>query len=246
MIVGHLATGLLVQALSASRLGPKSIPSWVTVFGSSFNDMLVGLFILLGIERIKPNSSFTPLGMEFTFADYSHSWSMIVVWSIVWAYFCQYLVKRNKTLTVNSMDVWFYAFLSVLAHVAADWLVHLPDMALYPHSKVRLGSKLWAYSPVGGWALELAIILLSIAAVYYYYGNAMQLPGLLLISMHLMNYPGAKTNIPFMLGNLLSGNALRYAAGIAFIVTYLFPGLFVCNKLDNSTDIRRRPSIKSQ
>jgi len=34
MIVGHIATGLLVQALSAFHLGPKCIPSYITVFGS--------------------------------------------------------------------------------------------------------------------------------------------------------------------------------------------------------------------
>jgi len=247
MIIGHIATGLLVQALAANRLGPKAIPSWITVFGSTLNDILIGLFIILGIERVKSNPSLTPLGLEFPFADYSHSWSMIVIWGIIYAYLCSYLVMKNKTIAGNttSNTVWFYGFLSVVVHILADWLVHIPDMAIYPNSKIKLGAKLWANSPILAWGLELLMLLLALAAIYYYYGSSITIPAVLLTSMHLMNFPGAKTNIPYMLGTMFTGNALRFTVGFAFILTYLLPGLYLCSKLDNSTTIRRS-SIKAQ
>jgi len=208
--------------------------------------MLVGLFILLGIEKVIPSPNFKPLGLEFVSADYSHSMSMILIWSFIWAWLTSYLSKSNKTITATTYQISFYAFLSVLIHTLADWMVHLPDMALYPSSKIKLGSKLWGYAPISAWGLELAIVILSLALIYYYYGSSITFPALLLVSMHLMNYPGAPTNIPYMMGNYLKGNMLRYAVGIAFIMTYALPCWLLCNNLDNSTTIRRKSSFKSQ
>jgi len=237
MIIGHIATGLLVQALSAGRLGPKAIPIWTTVFGSTLNDILTGLFVLLGLETVKANPKFSPLGLEFTHIDWSHSWSMILIWSLIWASFTTFI--NHKTKATDSNSLWYYSMLSVLVHTIADYAVHNPDMALFPNSKIKLGAKLWSYAPISSWCGELLLTLLGVGLMYYYYGGKMKLPGILLISMHLMNYPGSPTNIPYMLGNTLSGNLLRYAVGMAFIVTYFIPNLLLTRCIDGPLTVHK-------
>jgi len=56
--------------------------------------------------------------------------------------------------------------------------------------------------------------------------------------MHLMNYPGFFTNIPYTFGKIFQNHhfLLRLNIGMAFIVTYLLPGLFISRCLDEENE----------
>lgn len=234
MIVGHIASGLLVQyyALTRSAWSKTSeYPSWCTVFGATLNDIITGLFVLTGIEKVRSDPSFTPLGFDLTYIDWSHSFLMITVWALIWAMYCHVTVNR----THRNNQVWLYSFLAVMAHLPTDYVVHQPDMALYPNDLPKHGLSLGRYIPALSWFGELLFIVAALALVNTQYGaKKTRVPAILLVIMHLMNYPGAITNIPYTLGRVLQNHqfVLRLIGGVAFIGTYVLPGILISQHLD--------------
>lgn len=71
MIIGHIASGLLVQYCAlrscTDRSKIKNYPSWGTIIGSTLNDIITGIFLLIGIENIRSNPSFKPLGLDLSY-----------------------------------------------------------------------------------------------------------------------------------------------------------------------------------
>ena len=139
MIMGHFASGLLVQyyALKNNRRSKADeYPSWCTVFGATLNDTITGVFLLIGIKNIHSNPSFKPLGIDLTYIDWTHSFLMITVWAMIWAVYWHVTVNR----THRDNQVWLYSFLAVMAHLLTDYVVHQPDMALYQTLIPNMGS----------------------------------------------------------------------------------------------------------
>jgi membrane-bound metal-dependent hydrolase YbcI (DUF457 family) len=125
MIIGHIASGLLVQycALRSStdRSKIKNYPSWCTIIGSTLNDIITGIFLLIGIENIRSNPSFKPLGLDLIYIDWTHSFLMIIIWSIIWAIYCHITVNQTNR---NNQKVWLYSFIAVMTHLLTDYIVH--------------------------------------------------------------------------------------------------------------------------
>lgn len=234
MIIGHIASGLLVQYFAVNSVDRSKIrhyPSWCTIFGATLNDIMTGIFLLMGIENIRSNPNFKPLGLDLTYIDWTHSFLMILFWSIIWSIYCHITVN----LTNTNRRIWFYSFLSVMSHLLTDYIVHQPDMAPYPNANIKYGLSLWKYIPLISWIGELLLILISMALIRTRYGtNKVRLPLIIMVSMHIMNYPGLFTNIPYTLGKMFQNHhlLLRLSVGIAFIGTYLLPGLFISRCLD--------------
>jgi len=205
--------------------------------GATLNDMITGVFLLIGIENIRSNPNFKPLGLDLIYIDWTHSFLMITIWSIIWAMYCHVTVNR----TSRDNQVWLYSFIAVMAHLLTDYIVHQPDMALYPNANSKYGLSLWRYIPIISWIGELLLILVAIGLIRLQYGtNKVRLPMMIMVSMHLMNYPGLFTNIPYTLGKMLQNHhfLLRLSVGIAFIGTYLLPGLFISRFLDGEDEKR--------
>jgi len=238
MIIGHIACGLLVQywALrNIDRSKHRDYPSWCTIFGAILNDIITGVFLLIGIENVRSNPNFKPLGIDLIYIDWTHSFLMIAIWSITWAMYCHVTVNRTN----RNNQVWFYSFIAVMTHLLTDYIVHQPDMAPYPNANTKYGLSLWRYIPIISWIGELVLILVAIGLIRTHYGrNKVRLLMMMMVPMHLMNYPGLFTNIPYTFGKIFQNHhfLLRLNIGMAFIVTYLLPGLFISRCLDEENE----------
>ena len=141
MYAGHYAAGL---AIKAAR--PQA-PTWAVLLGVGFLDVLFGIFVMLGIERVTVTPGMSP-GFALDFIDWSHSLAMSIVWAAV---FSSFFWRRGQAIVLT------LAF-AVFSHFLLDWPMHPSDLALWPHSSIHVGLVLWQRLPVGWWFVELAFI----------------------------------------------------------------------------------------
>jgi FtsH-binding integral membrane protein len=133
VFLGHFAVGF-----GAKAVAPRV--SLGTLFlAAQFIDLLWPVLVLLGVEqvRIDPGATVvTPL--DFEHYPVSHSLLAVVGWGVLLAgiYF---LVARDRR---GSMVVG----LVVASHWLLDFLVHRPDLPLYPGG-VRVGLGIWQSLP---------------------------------------------------------------------------------------------------
>jgi hypothetical protein len=143
MYVGHFAIGMAMKSV-----WPKT-PTLPIMLGVGFMDVVDGLFIVAGVDRVMPNLNRGPyLYFDLTFIDWDHSLLMAAVLSLLWAaLFCR--------------DAWTarIAGLAEFSHFLADWPVHNHDLALYPHAGEHLGYGLWSKLGTTSWLLEGAFSL---------------------------------------------------------------------------------------
>ncbi|MGE0406757.1 MAG: hypothetical protein AB7O65_10675 [Candidatus Korobacteraceae bacterium] len=145
MFLGHFAV-----AMAAKRVAP-SVSLGMLVAAAQFLDLLWPGFLLLGIEHaaIAPGiTRFTPL--DFYDYPYSHSLLMVVGWGIM-AGAAYFLLRRRGRLAVVIAAL-------VVSHWVLDFIVHRPDLPLWPGGGWYAGLGLWN-SVVGTLLLETAIFV---------------------------------------------------------------------------------------
>ena len=152
MFIGHFALGF-----AAKKATPRT--SLATLFAATvLADILWPIFLALGIEQVMivPQNTATPL--DFVSYPYSHSLLMLALWGAIFGgiYFAR---------TKNSRAALIIAAL-VVSHWVLDWLVHIPDMPLWPGGP-KYGLGLWN-SP----RLEQAIELVMYVAGIFIYARA--------------------------------------------------------------------------
>lgn len=151
MYFGHYAVAAAVKAKE------PDIPAAPLLFGTGILDILNGVFIMGGFDKVTANLKALPyLFFDLTFIDWDHSLLMAILWSLLFGVICWLIYKKNKKIGIVSALV---AFL----HFVADLPMHNADLALYPHSSIKLGFGLWGSFGVWSWVLEgvFTIILLS-------------------------------------------------------------------------------------
>ncbi len=135
MFIGHFGIGLgAKKAAPAVSLG--------TLFlASQFLDLLWPSFLLLGWEHVKIQPGITKM-TPLNFTDYplSHSLLMAVFWALLFG-IVYFLFKRKFRGAI-------VLGLAVLSHWFLDYLVHIPDLPLYPGSPVDVGLGLWNYKAI--------------------------------------------------------------------------------------------------
>lgn len=178
MFLGHF--GL---AFAAKRVAPKTSLGML-LMGAQFADLLWPLLLLAGVEQVQIQQGATPfLDPVFSAYPYSHSLLTQCILGVLLAtiYFA---VSRNArgALIVG---------LLVPSHWFLDWLVHVPDLPLFPGDPDKHGFGIWRSLPltlacefalfgtglaiylattraldrVGGWALWSFVVLLVLLYV---------------------------------------------------------------------------------
>ncbi|HOE17072.1 MAG TPA: hypothetical protein PK344_06610 [Syntrophorhabdaceae bacterium] len=138
MYTGHLALGVALKSKF------HRVPAIPIIFGSALLDILDGIFIASGIDRVKPNPKSGPyLFTDLTFVDWDHSMLMATIWSLVWGA----VFKKNKKDSI-------LAALAVFSHFLIDVPVHNKDLAIYPYSRMRIGWGWWGSLGAFSWILE--------------------------------------------------------------------------------------------
>ncbi len=148
MYFGHYA---VAAALRARRPESPLVP---VVLGVGVLDVLNGVLVLAGVEKVRPDLQALPyIYFDLTDVDWDHSLLMAGIWSLAWG-----------ALFVRQGRVAFVAVLAAFSHWALDWPMHPPDLALFPGSRSHLGLDLWGRLGAWSWGLELA---LSVALLGY-------------------------------------------------------------------------------
>jgi len=148
MFIGHFALGF-----AAKKATPKT--SLATLFvAAQLADILWPVLLAFGVEQVMivpGNTATNPL--DFVSYPYSHSLLMLVIWGAIFGgiYFAR---------TANSRGAWIIAAL-VVSHWVLDWIVHVPDMPLWPGGP-KYGLGLWN-SPLLEQAMEVAMYVAAVA-----------------------------------------------------------------------------------
>lgn len=130
MFIGHFAAGL-----AGKKLQP-AISLGTLFLASQFLDLLWPTLLLLGLEHVEISpgiSVVTPL--NFTHYPISHSLMMVIIWSFLFGWIYQYI---NKNLAHGIL-----VGLLVFSHWLLDFIVHIPDLPLFPGDSPKVGLGLW-------------------------------------------------------------------------------------------------------
>jgi hypothetical protein len=135
MLVGHVAVGL-----ASKRLVPRASLG-LLVLASLLADLLWGLFMVAGIERVEFVTRGPTLMTSVLIQDVSFSHSLLTgaIWGILFA--------ATYFLTTRDRAVTWILLVGVLSHFVLDWISHNPDMPLAPGVQRRYGLGLWNSIP---------------------------------------------------------------------------------------------------
>ena len=147
MFLGHYGV-----AFAAKRASPETSLGTLT-FAAQWLDELWPILLLLGVEQVRIAPGVLAASqLDFVNYPISHSLLTAVGWSIVLG--LAYFIVRRR-----SRGAWIVAAL-VLSHWVLDFMVHAPDLPLYPGGP-RVGLGAWRSVPltlvleaiVYGWGL---------------------------------------------------------------------------------------------
>jgi hypothetical protein len=143
MFVGHYAA-----AMAAKAIEPKA-PMWTLAAASQLIDIGWSSFIIAGVEHARVDPSLPGSTLVLYDMPWTHSLPAVLVWSIAGALLVKLLLR---------LPWWASAVvgLTVLSHWVLDYLVHRPDLPLWPGGE-SVGLGLWNY-PVPEQALEIGLI----------------------------------------------------------------------------------------
>ena len=147
MFIGHNALGF------ASKSAAPRASLGVLMAAPMLPDLLWPIFLLLGIEhvRIQPGMTrMTPL--DFNDYPWTHSLATTVVQAILFGggYWVVSRYARGALI----------AALGVISHWVCDFVVHRPDLPLWPHGP-RVGLGLWNH-PVATIGIEAALFAIGL------------------------------------------------------------------------------------
>ncbi len=148
MFVGHYGPSFAVKAVD------KSIPLWLLFIAVQFVDVLWGIFVLLGIEKVRIVPGITSTNpLDLYYMPYTHSLVAAIVWSGIVDVAYRFLPK------VGSWAKGGLVAAAVLSHWVLDLLVHRPDLPLYDDA-AKVGFGLWNY-PVLAFLLEATLLFVG-------------------------------------------------------------------------------------
>lgn len=156
MFVGHYAASLAAKAIA-----PRA-PLWSYVIAAQAVDIGWSALMLAGVEKARLDPTLPGSALDLYHMPYTHSLPAAVLWAAAGLVLARALrLPWGAAIAIG---------LTVFSHWLLDFLVHRPDLALWPGGpKVGLG--LWNY-PVPEQALEIGLLALGAAAWAWARGRA--------------------------------------------------------------------------
>ena len=154
MFVGHYGVSFAARAAS-----PK-LPLWALFVAVQFLDVLWGVFVLIGLEKVRIVPGITATNpLDLYYMPYTHSLVAAVAWSAaaaiayrLWTGFSRREGRRSRGAVLVG--------LAVFSHWVLDFVVHRPDLPLYDDT-AKVGLGLWD-RPLTAFGLEAALLLLGL------------------------------------------------------------------------------------
>jgi membrane-bound metal-dependent hydrolase YbcI (DUF457 family) len=148
MFIGHFAV-----AYAAKRLAPRASLGTL-FFATQFLDLLWPLLVLTGIERLSLAPAEGGYPLLFDHYPWSHSLLFALIWGfVVGGAYWNLRRDARAALVIGAL---------VPSHWLLDYVVHVPDLPLWPGGAVLLGFGLWN-TPLVALALELALLAGGVA-----------------------------------------------------------------------------------
>jgi hypothetical protein len=148
VFVGHYSVSY------AGRATEPRVPLWVLFLAVQLLDVLWGVFVLLGIERVRIVPGITATNpLDLYFMPYTHG----LLTSIGWSVAAGLAYRRWK----GDAHAGAVVGVAVFSHWVLDLLVHRPDLPLVG-DRYKVGLGLWNY-PAVALALEALLLLGGIA-----------------------------------------------------------------------------------
>ena len=149
MFIGHYGPSFL------AKRADHAIPLWILFLAVQLLDVVWGIFVLIGIERVRIVPGFTTTNaLDLYYMPYTHSLPGALGWAVLGGA-CYGLVSRSVR---GAMLVGA----AVFSHWPLDLIVHVPDLALYDDT-AKVGLGLWNY-PMATLIVEGAVVLGCLAA----------------------------------------------------------------------------------
>lgn len=151
MFIGHDAV-----AFVAKPAAPR-VSLGTTFLAVNWLDLVWPIFLLIGIERVEIDPTLPRLApLDFAHYPWTHSLLFAALWGVGFGA-VHFAFRRSVAAAV-------LLGLLVLSHWLLDFVVHVPDLPLYPGGP-RVGLELWRSVP-GAVGLELLLFALG-AWVYW-------------------------------------------------------------------------------
>ncbi|MFT3729520.1 MAG: hypothetical protein QM759_16985 [Terricaulis sp.] len=146
MFVGHYAA-----AFAAKAVEPRT-PLWVYALGAQLVDIGWAGLVAAGVEHTRVDESLPGSPLVLYDMPWTHSLPAAVIWSVAAALLCIVLLRVSLFASV-------VIALTVFSHWFLDFLVHRPDLLLYPGGP-KVGLALWNL-PVPEQAVEMGLLALT-------------------------------------------------------------------------------------
>lgn len=153
MFVGHLGVGLALKKLAPeTNLG-------TLFFFSLLLDLLLGVFVLLGLEQVMVPENYAELHyLTFQF-PYSHSLAAGALWSTA-AFFGAIALFRKKGR--STLQGSFVIGMAVCLHWICDWVEHPAQIPVAGPQSRMLGLGLWKRLEIA-LALEMLLVIVGLS-----------------------------------------------------------------------------------
>lgn len=152
MFVGHYGPSF------AGRTVERAIPLWVLFIAVQLLDVFWGIFVLLGIERVRIVPGITATNpLDLYYMPYTHSLTAALGWSV--AAGIAWWLWRGRREMRSAVIVGA----AVFSHWILDLIVHRPDLPLVG-DRMKVGFGLWNV-PAAAFGLEA---LLLFAGLFWY------------------------------------------------------------------------------
>jgi hypothetical protein len=155
MFAGHLGVGLALK-----KVEPRLNVGFL-LFASLAPDLLLGVFVLLGLERVIVPEQYSTLHyLRFVF-PFSHSLIAAVIWTVLVAVATLLLWRgdsRGRWRATGAMGA------ATALHWIGDWVEHPPQLPLAPGGEKMIGLGLWNDLPL---ALGLEVLLVAVGIPLY-------------------------------------------------------------------------------
>lgn len=148
MFIGHHAV-----AFAAKRVAPRTNLG-VLMAAAMFADLIWPIFLILGVEHVRIQRGATRMcPLDFYDYPWTHSLAMAVGWAILFAIVYWSISHYGAGAIV--------AGICVVSHWVLDFIVHRPDLPLFPGGGPKLGLGLWNV-PLATIGIESAMFAIAI------------------------------------------------------------------------------------
>ncbi|HEX6866748.1 MAG TPA: hypothetical protein VF122_05915 [Caulobacteraceae bacterium] len=199
MFVGHYSASLAAKAIE-----PRG-PLWGYVAAAQLLDIGWSVLVMGGVEKLRIDPSLPGSALDLYYMPWTHSLPAAVIWSVAAGLACRWLLKWPGRVA------WLIG-LVVFSHWAADFLVHRPDLLIWPGGE-KVGLAWWNY-PVPEQALEIG--LLGLGGMAWTYVAAKSGKGLFWPLAFVAALVGLQVAVMFM-----EGDTDPFQMGLSALLVYL-------------------------